>query len=247
MKPIRSITVNSLSEFLGHIENEKKAEEEKGNNADFIFRGQRTDEPLLPRLARIAPEGQLLKIEQLMFEEFKRTSPALTELNPESLWDFLALAQHHRLPTRLLDWTHSALAGLWFAVERTPKREKGKRRDAVVWLLKTNVDDFVDKPSRESPFANGLTRIYRPRVITRRIAAQGGLFTVHKIMKGENFVALEKNKRFWRRLVKFVIPALAFPNIRKHLNGCGVNRFSLFPDLDGLCTHLAWRYTKMDD
>lgn len=247
MKQIRTITVNSLSEFLSHVESERKAEEEKGNKADFIFRGQRTDEPLLPRLARNAAKGQLLEIEQLMFEEFKRTSPALTELNPESRWDFLALAQHHRLPTRLLDWTYSALAGLWFAVEKEPKKVKHKPRNAVVWLLKTKVDDFVDESERKSPFANGVTRIYRPRVITRRIAVQGGVFTVHKVMKGESFVALERNKRFKRRLIKFVIPSSAFPHIREHLNGCGVNRFSLFPDLDGLCAHLAWRYIRTGD
>jgi len=80
-------------------------------------------------------------------------------------------------------------------------------------------------------------------VITRRIAAQGGLFTIHKVPKGGSLVALERNPYFSQRLVKFLIPALAFSDIRKHLHGCGVNRFSLFPDLDGLSDHLAWRYT----
>jgi len=136
---------------------------------------------------------------------------------------------------------------VWFAVARPPKTEKDQLKNAVVWFLKTAVDDFIDEDSRESPFANGLTRIYRPRVIARRIAAQGGLFTIHKVMKGEDFVPLEKNRHFRTRLVKVIIPASAFVHFKKHLNGCGVNRFSLFPDLDGLCGHLTWRYTGFGD
>jgi hypothetical protein len=63
----------------------------------------------------------------------------------------------------------------------------------------------------------------------------------------EGFVLLEKNRRFKDRLVKFNIPASAFPGMRKHLNVCGVNDASLFPDLVGLCDFLEWRYTKFGD
>lgn len=243
----RQVLVNRLSDFLGHIENEKELEESHGNNSDFIFRGQQIDKPLLPRLARVVPKGERLHIERLMFDEFKRIGFALSDLKPETPWDFLAIAQHHRLPTRLLDWTYSALAAMWFSVEKPPKRVNGKSLNAVVWLLKTRVSDFVEESSGESPFKfeKSGTRIYRPRVITPRIAAQGGIFTVHRMLKSEGFVALESNARFSERLVKFTIPPPGFSDIRKHLHGCGVNNFSLFPDLDGLCRHLEWRYTKL--
>jgi len=243
MTPVRTIEVTRVSKFLGHVEQEKKAEERKSNKADFIFRGQRTDAPLLPRLARTVQESRFVNIERLMFKEFQRTSLALTDRGLTSDWDFLSLAQHHRLPTRLLDWTYSALAGLWLAVEKPPKKAHAIAYPGVVWLLKTKADDFIDEDTRASPFANGVTRIYRPRVTTGRIAAQSGLFTIHRVMKGKGLVALEKNSYFVERLVKFVIPGSAFTDIRKHLHGCGVNRFSLFPDLDGLSDHLAWRYT----
>lgn len=238
---IKEVSVKRLSEFLGHIEREKK-----GYKSDFIFRGQRTDQPLLPRLARIAPAGKFLAREKLIFEEFRRTSQALADLDPEAEWDILSLAQHHGLPTRLLDWTYSALAALWFAVEKAPKEEKGKFQNAVVFLLKAQKKDFIDEKSRKSPFENRITKIYRPRVITRRIAAQEGLFTAHYVEVEANgterLVALENNARFRDRLMKFIIPADHFEDLREHLNGCGVNRYSLFPDLDGLCGHLKWRY-----
>lgn len=241
-------TISSVSRFIHLIEQAKGTEEAKNNRADFIYRGQREDKSLRPRLARLVPRGKRNNIERLMFAEFKRTSVALTDFQPETDWDFLAIAQHHGLPTRLLDWTHSALAALWFAVEKEPAKDKKDReQDAIVWMLKTTVGDFIDENSRRSPFEREPTGIYQPRVITQRIAAQRGIFTAHRMMKKEGFVALEKNKRFKERLTKFIVETSAFPHIRKHLDGCGVNRSTLYPDLVGLCNHLEWRYTKLPD
>jgi hypothetical protein len=238
-KPIK---VYRVSDFLSEIEEIKEAEKKKGNVADFIFRGQSVDRPLLPKLGRVVPKGNRANIEQLMFKEFQRTSIALSDLRPQSDWDFLSLAQHHGLPTRLLDWTYSALAALFFAVAHPT--EGLEPDDAVVWLLKTNKEDFIDETTREKPFDKGGTRIFRPKLITRRIAVQGGVFTVHRLSDDDTFVPVDNNKSFKSRLVKFAIPAANFSHILQHLDGCGVNRFTLFPDLDGLCDHLAWRFTK---
>jgi hypothetical protein len=239
---MKKITVSHLSSFLSHVTDEKES-----YKADFIFRGQQTDEPLRPRLARIAQRGKLLNLEKLIYEEFRRTSCAHADIDPKAKWDILSLAQHHGLPTRLLDWTYSALAAMWFAVEKKPQKNKGKLEDAVVFLLKTEPKDFINEDSCESPFNSPNTGIYRPKVITQRIAAQEGLFTVHQVKldgkgKSEDLVALDDDTHFRDRLLKFIVPTRTFEGFREQLNGCGVNRYSLFPDLDGLCGHLQWRY-----
>ena len=73
------------------------------------------------------------------------------------------------------------------------------------------------------------------------------MFTVHKIMEGKRFVALEKNKKYKNKLVKLSILPKDFPALRKDLHMFNVNYSSQFPDLDGLTKHLEWRYSWFTD
>jgi hypothetical protein len=241
-------TITSVSDFVALVEYRKKEEERGGNSSDFLFRGQPIDEPLRPKLAREKTRGRFLDVERLILEEFERVSFPLTEFQPSSKWDLIALAQHHGLPTRLLDWTYSALAALWFAVKKPPLVLDDKTlRHGVVWILKPVKDDFIKSTSDESPFEGRRTRIFRPKVIARRIAAQAGVFTVHKVFDEGRSVSLEKNSLFAKKLEKVIVPPDSFRSLRKELNACGVNYLSMFPDLDGLGQHLAWRYTWYKD
>jgi FRG domain len=237
---IRSTKVDSLSDYLIKVERLTTAPK----NADpFLFRGQSLDKPLLPRLARgLFPSSKLPDIEHKMFEEFSRASLPLGDFIVTQKWDLLSLAQHHGMATRLLDWTTNALAGLWYAVWN---KQQGDSEPAIVWLLKTKDDDFIDVEKHESPFGITATGVHRPKTITRRIAAQRGLFTAHVMSEHGICEALDENKRFSGRLEKF-IPSSICSDMQQQLDKCGVNRFSLFPDLDGLCAHLEWRHIISD-
>ncbi|MGP8155074.1 MAG: FRG domain-containing protein [Smithella sp.] len=249
------VPITSVSQLVKYVEEIKKEEENNDNHADLLFRGQPCDEPLLPKLGRVnirSRSRNVAKIEKLLLQEFGRTSIAFSNLPPSRQWDLIALAQHHGLSTRLLDWTYSALAGLWFAVREPFNMQKKNKNEkcGALWVLRSSTDDFYQYDDTEgtSPLDNKRrTLIYRPAVITQRIAAQSGVFTVHKLIDGKRFVAIEKNKNYKDRLTKFVIPSESFSSIRKHLNIFNVNNALMFPDLDGLCTHLTWRYTKYKD
>ena len=66
----------------------------------------------------------------------------LSEFQTKGEWELIALAQHHGLPTRLLDWTYSAFVALWFAVNETAQKVEKDKEYGVVWLLKTKPSDF---------------------------------------------------------------------------------------------------------
>lgn len=229
--------ISSLTEFISYIS-------ENCEQDQTLFRGQPMDKSLLPRIARLKLRGNFLEIEQEMLKEFKRQSLTFVESLERTNWDWLALAQHHGLATRLLDWTLNPLVALWFAVEKPHSGQK----HGVVWVFEPAKEDFVDPDSQEDPFSGEKTLIFRPRHVTRRIVVQQGWFTVHKYMsKQKSFVPMENIARYKQKVTKLKISVDEFPNIRYDLNRCGINASSIFPDLDGLCRFLQWSYSVDSD
>ena len=157
-------------------------------------------------------------------------------------WNILALAQHHGLPTRLLDWTYSALTALWFAVKDQAKLENGIYKDGVVWVFSPSIEDYHEPDNDLSPYSIKTTKVFRPKHVGQRITAQSGLFTVHVISNDRGGSHIEKLKRYGSKLVKINVKAASFPKLREELHMLGVNHAYMVPDLDGLCKHLEWRF-----
>ena len=246
----KSIYIDNVSTYVELIQNLKESNEKLGNNAELLFRGQSVDKPLVPKLGRLnlrIKTDSKLKTERLILAEFRRGILPLSEFQPENNWDLLALAQHHGLPTRLLDWSYSALIALWFAVEKTATIEDRKTVDGVVWVLAAHVEDFRTDTTKADPLNNKITKVFRPTVISRRISAQSGVFTVHKILDDNRIIKFERNKIFQNKLTKVSLRGADFPKIRKQLSMLGIHYASVFPDLDGFCRNLEWRFAKNPD
>lgn len=110
-------------------------------NDDVIFRGQRRYHELLPSIAR---DPEYVSTETKIFDEFKREAvPYLTKI-PQSDWQWLAVAQHNGLPTRLLDWTRNPLAALWFTVSNPPHENE----PGVVWAHGYKASNVISKTKK---------------------------------------------------------------------------------------------------
>lgn len=238
---IQTVKVASLPDFLQEVE------QRCTGIRNVLFRGHSVSTwKLEPKIARIPlrPEFDVPQAEAEMFLELKRRASSFAAKEFTSDWDWLALAQHHGLPTRLLDWTTNALIALWFALERPPI----KGQNGAVWIFFGEPADYADDRVIADPFSIDKTLIYRPRHFTSRIAAQSGWFTAHRLMPGKNvFTPLEQNKEYKERLVKLIIPGGAFCILREDLNRCGINSASVFADLDGLSRQITWEFSPPAD
>lgn len=203
-----------------------------------LYRGQNLDKALLPKIARYQlPDVE--ETEREMLEDFQRKSMYLIDVHPGNSWDWLALAQHHGMATRLLDWTENPLIALWFSM--TP-REEAHFDYSVVWGFKVPKEDIVLSTDDKDPFKGGMTRVFKPNHITERISAQFGWFTIHKGNSEKRFVPFEENPVYRERLFKIRIESKCFSDCKKRLHNFGINSASMYPDIDGLAKHVEWLY-----
>ncbi|PIG91697.1 FRG domain-containing protein [Gloeocapsopsis sp. IPPAS B-1203] len=234
---MQEIIVNSVPEFvecLGDVNRGKRA----------LYRGQRRDLHLLPKIARLSTTLPVLEAEQAMLNNFKLLSVPYLKEKPANDWEWLAIMQHHGLATRLLDWSVIPLAALWFTVCKPP----AENQHGVIWLFQPNSEDYISTFKHEVPFQINKISLLQPRLITERIKAQWGWFTAHYFdVDTEKFAALDTEAAYISRLTKLIIPPEKFALFRFQLDRLGVNSAELFPDLEGLCAHLEWLYTNLAD
>lgn len=139
--------IQSFDEYLNTIHSEL-GQSGKGKRR-LYFRGQSKREaegyPLTPSVARYQHLANLSlaereQIECEVLETFSNHLLTYVRHRPLTAWEELAIAQHHGLPTRFMDWTTNPLVALYFAVRNTGNRAG----DSAVYVLISNPKRYAD-------------------------------------------------------------------------------------------------------
>jgi hypothetical protein len=196
---------------------------------NILFRGV-TDarkHTLLTSLGRLKniKEGERTLKEQQMLGEFKRRAAAYVSHGLDNPWVLLAIAQHHGLPTRLLDWTSNPLVAAFFAVEQ---RFGG---DSAIYAFE--IGPHMTPDSKVDPF--GLQTVVRfdPHHLDPRFAVQSGVFTVHP----DPFVSLDAPN-----IEKWIIGKEFRADLKNHLGQYEITHATMFPGTDGIARFIRWKY-----
>ena len=227
---MKTDAINSWQELASIVE--------RFHEGTWIFRGvENAQYELIPRVGRpntsydlrtSTPLDYSPKFEELCIEQFKREAKPHMHVQPQSELEWLSIAQHYGLPTRLLDWSESPLIAAYFAVQERGFVGKNENlTDAAIYGMK--IPDTVTKDEELTNSSNVVA--YFPSHLSARITAQRGLFTYHRHLR---------QAYGSEGLVKWVLPGTICFTLKVILNKCGINEASMFPDLGGIARHVRW-------
>lgn len=272
---VKEVEINSLGELIDRV-TPREVDPATGRLRDSgVYRGSAGVQwallTSLDRLGGITPPHTKVGLESHILRNFIRYSRPHFPVPPENEWELLVTAQHHGLPTRLLDWTYSPLVAAHFSTLEGP----GVECDRVLWRLDwkavhrrfelpelalqiADLGQLAAKfggqrrrqTERFTPWTLFAARhggvpfacMLEPPSLDARIVAQSAAFTLCS-STSQPFDQFLQEHGLADALTRLVIPAGAVTRLRDQLDLASVDERRLFPDLDGVTARLRRYYS----
>jgi len=181
-----------------------------------------------------------------MLEHWLRTAePHNLEWQHFKAFDFLALAQHNKIPTPLLDWTRLGKVAAYFAALSA----EPDTLELAVWVL--NASALRRWRDMRDPETDGIRIVTTARARNSNLHAQAGLFTVCEYV-GDELQPVDRlvssslandprcaDLRAAEIFSKFVLPREQSERLLRRVHLDGVTAATIFPGYRGAARQVA--------
>lgn len=253
------VRVNTWSELQDAVFHNSWQPALSRHRSNFVFRG-------VPRarhaLVTSLQSGGFEAYERHLLTSFRKYA-LRSAVHGDWVWNWLSLAKHHGLPTRLLDWTYSPYVAMHFATLDIDHHDE----DAVIWCVDyRKMNDLLPQPLRDvlgkedvNIFTTELLNrvattlddfdalgtddfvvFFEPPSLDERIVNQFALFSLPSSATVHLGDLLERRDDVYRRVI---IPAALKWEVRDKLDQANITERVLFPGLDGLSQWLKRYFT----
>ena len=262
---IKEIKIETIDEVKDLLFEQQRNQDNGRLRSSYLYRGMSNSNfKILTSLNRHC--GKLSsQLETPLLENYIKYVSIDDPTINESIWKAMIIGQHHGLPTRLLDWTHSTLVALHFATS-DGNMDDLETKNTVVWridareLNKKLPQKYQDSLNEKRTFIFSVNHlnsivsnlkqydddmsdksfvIVEPPSIDQRIVNQYSFFTVMPLGITDIQAYLDENTE---NTVKYVIDKKLNWDIRDTLDQLNMNERMIYPGKDGIAKWLARHY-----
>ena len=196
----------------------------------YLFRGCKANQELVASVGK-PWRDDLDRCERNMLRFLREQYEGMDSLSD---WDLIAIARHHGVPTRYLDWSSNALVALRFALGG----RSGNISAPVVWVLETRSFDFDIPKDDAGPLPRGIgssTKIYAPSAVDSRIVRQDSYMMRQVfVQKGDSceIEPVNENPTFEKRIWQIGIDVDAAESMVTELENLGYTFKALLPEIN---------------
>jgi len=261
---IQEIRIEKVEDLMPMLSEQEYRPELGRNRSGYLYRGMpNSTYKMRTSLSRCCKDKQKM-LEPAILNNFAKYAIEDDPTVAQSVWNRMITGQHNGLPTRLLDWSHSALVALHFATTEENLNAM-TAHDCVVWridmyeLIAHLPEKYRLAVGREQStlfsveMLNGLAPtleqydedmgdhsmvIIEPPSTNERIITQYSFFSVTPTgMDIEKFL-----DEMTENTVKYVIDKNLRWRVRDMLDSLNISERLFFPGLDGLSKWIARHY-----